>query len=362
MLEGLLNSLGAGLLIIDREHRVEWMNKKAAEWLGPFVEVGKRRRCYRTFLYTDSFCTVCPTGKAIDYGTLTHYEFKLPQGSPCKTSQDYRSTSFEVVGIPVFDSVGHVSKVIELVLDVTKERIDKIRIEELMAQIEKMAALGQLAAGVAHELNTPLATISIISQELDNILEGGSISRDEIREYLADMDGEIKRCKAIIEDLLQFSSKRGIPELIDTDINSLVSKTVELVRKGGIPDSCHISCDLDPGLAMVKTDPERFRQVVFNTLKNAIEAVEDRIDGRVSISTGVDNGFTIVNITDNGHGIRKDDIKRVFEPFFTTKPVGKGTGLGLSVSYGIIKDLGGDIKIESNVGEGTVVSLSLPLS
>lgn len=353
MLEGLLNSLGAGVLFIDTEHRIRWANRTAQEWFGP-LEIGVRRKCYRTMEYTDSFCKICPTGMTIDLGNPTRYEFTIPRKD--------RFRIYEIMGLPIFDKDGGISGVMEFVLDITENGVKKSRVDELLIQIEKMAAIGQLAAGVAHEMNTPLATISIISQELDNILEGGNISRDEIREYLVDMEGEIKRCKAIIEDLLQFSSMRGIPELIDTDINSLVSKAVELLRKGGIPDSCHISCDLDPGLAMVKTDPERFRQVVFNILKNAIEAVEDRIAGRVSISTGLDNGFTIVNITDNGHGISKDNLKRVFEPFFTTKPVGKGTGLGLSVSYGIIKDLGGDIKIESNVGEGTVVSLSLPLS
>ena len=128
-----LDSIAAGLIIIDRDHRVEWMNKKALEWLGPFVEIGKRRRCYRTIVYSKGFCEICPTGKTIDHGTATHYEFNLPSNIPPEISESGSPAAFEIIGIPIFDKHRRVSRVVELILDVTEKGIEKIRSEELMA-------------------------------------------------------------------------------------------------------------------------------------------------------------------------------------------------------------------------------------
>lgn len=358
----ILDSLAAGLIIIDRDHRVEWMNKKAVEWLGPFVEIGKRRRCYRTIVYSKGFCEICPTGKTIDHGTPTHYEFNLPSNISPEISKSGSPAAFEIIGIPIFDKHRHVSRVVELILDVTEKGIEKIRSEELMVHIEKMAAIGQLAAGVAHELNTPLATISIISEELKSLMDGlseGKFTRDELREYLSDISGEIKRCQTIIGDLLSFS-KKGVSEQIETDLNNLVSKAINLIQRGEGYKGVTILKDFDAPVPNVKTDPERFKQVVFNVLKNAVEAVMGKGGGRVIVSTVKDGCSVKVAVSDNGPGIPAENLKKVLEPFFTTKPVGKGTGLGLSVSYGIMRDLMGDIKIESSAGEGTTVSLLLP--
>ncbi|MBI5048874.1 MAG: hypothetical protein HZB54_08000 [Deltaproteobacteria bacterium] len=361
-LQNILNSLEAGLIIIDQEHRVEWMNQKAVEWLGPFVQIGKRRKCYRTIVYSEGFCASCPTGRTIDHGTPTHYEFNLPSSISTKISESGNPVAFEIIGIPIFDKNRHVSKVIELILDITEKNIEKIRSEELMVHIEKMAAIGQLAAGVAHELNTPLATISIISEELKILMDGlseGKFTGDELREYLSDISGEIKRCQTIIGDLLSFS-KKGVSEQVETDLNGLVSKAINLIQKGEGYKGVTILKDFDSSIPVVKTDPDRFKQVVFNVLKNAVEAVMGKGDGRVVVSTVKDGCSAKVVVSDNGPGIPAENLKKVFEPFFTTKPVGKGTGLGLSVSYGIMRNLMGDIKIDSRIGEGIEVSLLLP--
>lgn len=229
------------------------------------------------------------------------------------------------------------------------------------AQIEKMAAIGQLAAGVAHELNTPLGTILIVSNELERALSGyrgAEVPREMIFEYLADMRGEINRCKTIINDLLEFS-KKGITLFEKTDVNALIAKTVEFIKKGN--NDIEISKTLDPLLPHVKTDPGRFRQILFNIIKNATEAVRENGGGKVEIVTGSRGSHIFASVIDNGPGMPKEVLKRAFEPFFTTKPVGKGTGLGLSISYGIIKDLNGEIKIESEPGKGTKVNLLLPI-
>ncbi|MBI5894156.1 MAG: hypothetical protein HZB79_11055 [Deltaproteobacteria bacterium] len=324
--------------------------------------MGKRRSCYRIMAYSDSFCTVCPTGKTIDYGIPNHYEFKLPGNTSAKTLKEIKPSMFEVIGIPVFDSSGKVSMVMELVMDISEKGIEKIKSQEIMCHIEKMAAVGQLAAGVAHELNTPLATISIVSQELSGILDKcgeGKVHKDELKDYFSDMESEIKRCKTIVEDLLNFS-KKHVYERIETDVNSLVPKAVNLIQRGSGYKDVTILIYLDSAMPIINTDPERFKQVIFNCLKNAVEAVIDKEDGKVIVTTSKEGNFIKVNICDNGSGISKDDLKKVFDPFFTTKSAGKGTGLGLSVSYGIMRDLMGDIKIESDAEEGTTVSLLLP--
>ena len=362
-LENVINSLGAGFLLIDREHRIEWTNKKAVEWFGS-LKIGERRKCYRTMAYSNSFCEVCPTGRTIDLGIPTHYEFRLPEDTSLKYSKkNHKPSNFEVIGIPVFDRSGHVLRVMELVLDVTEKGIEKIRSEELMAHIEKMAAIGHLAAGVAHELNTPLATISIASRELKCLMDGiadGKITKEELMDYFSDIEQEIKRCQIIVDDLLNFS-KKGVSERIETDINGSVSNAINLIQKGEGYKGVTILKDFDRSIPLVKTDPERFRQVVFNILKNAVESVMDNENGRIIVATAIDGCYIKVVISDNGPGISSENFKRIFEPFFTTKPVGKGTGLGLFVSYGIMKDLMGDIKIVSRVGEGTTVSLLLPV-
>ncbi len=348
-----LDNIDCAILFTDQEHRIRWMNRKARQWFTG-LDVGKRRVCYKTLSFGHGFCTICPTGRTIDYGVPTHYEFTIP-------SED-RQRNLEVLAIPMWDE-GIRTMVMEVVMDVTRARVVRIKEEAMMAQIEKMAALGQLAAGVAHELNTPLGTLSIISDELGRILDASqkrSIPRRLLHEYIQDMRGEIERCRGIIQDLLGFS-RQGLYQFTMTDINQLVSKVVEFIQKGEKKYNIGIEKRLDPALPHVMTDRDRFRQVVFNVIKNAMEAI-DREDGLVEIATEKEECCVRVSIRDNGCGIPEENLKKVFEPFFTTKSVGHGTGLGLSVSYGIMRDLKGEIRIKSRMGEGTLVMLILPIS
>ena len=349
-IEDILDSLDAAVLYLDCSHRIQWMNRRAALLFGPGV--GRRRACYRVAQHGTEFCHICPTGRAIELAAPTHYEFSFEaEGAP---------KDLEVIAIPVLDNESRPGSVLEIIMDVTGKGLIKIKHEELMEKVEKMAAIGQLAAGIAHELNTPLGTISILSAEIERaIKEPESVTGEIVREYLSDMRGEIERCKGIINDLLGFS-KSGFVRKEPVDMNSLVLKTIELLRKGKYGEAIEIRPSLDLSLPQVETDPDRFRQVLFNILKNALDALEGSGRGRIDISTSAANGFVNVTVEDNGPGIPRELMKRVFEPFFTTKPVGKGTGLGLSVSYGIMRDLKGEIRIESTPGQ-TRVELLLPV-
>lgn len=234
---------------------------------------------------------------------------------------------------------------------------------DIIAQMEKMAAIGDLAAGIAHELNTPLATISIISQELKDIAKKNISSKafqKEIQGYLNDIETETNRCAAIIKDVQDFA-KKGIHKKKSISITDIILKTVDFVSKGKSYKGVVIRQNLAI-FPQVFTDPDKFRQVLLNILKNAIQAVgEAKRKREIIVSIKREKQSVIITVQDTGKGIFKKDFKRLFEPFFTTKPAGKGTGLGLFVSYGIMKDLGGDIKIDSKRGKGTSVHLSLPI-
>lgn len=349
-IEDALDNLDAALLYIDCRHRIQWMNRRAAEWFGS--QTGRRRACYRVASRGAEFCAICPTGRAIDCGAPAHYEFTLEgEGQP---------RNLEVIAVPASGIDGAPGSVFEIIMDVTGKGLIKIKQEELMEKVEKMAAMGQLAAGIAHELNTPLGTISIISDEIARMVEkgAGDLPAEVLSEHLSDMKGEIERCRGIINDLLGFSQS-GATRLIPTDINPLVMRALKFISRGKGWSGVELSTALAPAMPLASTDPDRFRQVLFNVVRNAVDAVEENGGGKVAISTSFSGGLVMVSVTDDGPGIPRELLKRVFEPFFTTKPVGKGTGLGLSVSYGIMRDLKGEIRIESRPGL-TKVDLLLP--
>lgn len=351
MIREALENLDAAVLFIDCGHRISWMNRKASEWFGHGE--GMRRACFRVESSGIGFCNICPTGRAIECNSPAHYQFTFEKNGSQR--------EFEVIAVPVFGKDARPGSVVEIIMDVTGRGLIKIKHEELMARVEKMAALGTLAAGVAHELNTPLGTISIISNEIERVLDSapGGVPKETLREYVSDIKGEVDRMRRIINDLLGFSSSNST-ELIETDLNALVARTLEFMRKGrGTAPVAATS--FDAGLPFVHTDPDRFRQVLLNIVKNALEAVEESGGGHVAVSTGAAGGYARVTVEDDGPGIAPERMKRVFEPFFTTKPVGKGTGLGLSVSYGIMRDLKGEINIESRPG-ATRVDLLLPVT
>lgn len=353
-LDKLLNNLEAGIILVDSDHRIRWMNEKVKEWFGP-LKIGEKRKCYQIREDNDNYCKICPARRAINFGIPARYELTFPQkGTSC---------NFEIIGLPIKNGKNEIPLVMEFILNKSKLTIDKKETKDLMAQVEKMAAIGDLAAGIAHELNTPLATISIISQELNDItnyITGSENLKKEIKGYLSDIDEEIKRCVSIIEDVQDFA-KKGIHQKKSVNITNIILKTVDLVCKGRLPKGLVIKKELGI-FPQVNTDPDRLRQVILNIIKNALEAVRFSKRKRIiTISLKRENQFIVIIIKDTGAGIPKKNFKRLFEPFFTTKAVGTGTGLGLFVSYGIMKDLGGNIQIKSRKGTGTSVHLTLPL-
>jgi PAS domain S-box-containing protein len=242
--------------------------------------------------------------------------------------------------------VGHVI----VVRDLTEER----RMAEQLRQSEKLAALGELVAGVAHEVNNPLTGISAFAQLLlEDDLSG------EQRESVSLMKREADRAVSVIRDLLAFARKTG-PRSVIVDMNDLLEQTLRLRAYGMRSTGVTLETHLDPALARVRGDDRQLQQVLLNLIVNAEHAMSSTPLRQLTVRTRNEGSRVVVEIRDTGTGMTSEVQKRIFEPFFTTKPEGTGTGLGLSVSYGIMQSHGGTLSAQSVVGIGSTFRISLP--
>ena len=242
--------------------------------------------------------------------------------------------------------VGHVI----VVRDLTEER----RMAEQLRQSEKLAALGELVAGVAHEVNNPLTGISAFAQLLlEDELSG------EQRESVTLMKREADRAVSVIRDLLAFARKTG-PRSVMVDMNDLVEQTLRLRAYGMRSTGVTLETRLDSALAPVRGDDRQLQQVLLNLIVNAEHAMASTPIRQLGVATRNEGSRVVVEIRDTGTGMTPEVQKRIFEPFFTTKPEGTGTGLGLSVSYGILQSHSGTLSAQSVVGTGSTFRISLP--
>jgi len=227
------------------------------------------------------------------------------------------------------------------------------RMEEQMTQTEKLTSLGLLAAGVAHEVNTPLAVISNYIQMLAK-----QMPNDDPRHAIIDkIVKQTFRASEIVNNLLNFS-RTGAAELADIDVNRVVEETLSLVAHPLKTSQIHVVKQLGESLPPVRGSANKLQQVFLNLFLNARDAMP--AGGMLEVRTAVHNGSVEVEVADTGAGIPREHIHRIFDPFFTTKSNGRGTGLGLSVSYGIIKEHAGKIDVRSTPGKGTSFHVEFP--
>ena len=219
---------------------------------------------------------------------------------------------------------------------------------------EKLASMGQLAAGVAHELNNPLSTILLYSDVMYKDAPEGDPRREDLKMII----DEAYRCKVIVADLLNFARHQEVLAQ-DTDLGRLVDEVITKVAHRSRFEKIEIAREFSPDLPTIQADPAQLQQVFINLLNNAADAMQG---GTITVSgRQLDAGAVEVRVADTGTGIAPENMDKLFTPFFTTKPVGKGTGLGLSIVYGIIKMHRGQIHVESQPGKGTTIVISLPI-
>ncbi len=226
--------------------------------------------------------------------------------------------------------------------------------QKQLLQSEKLASLGQLSAGIAHELNNPLATVLLLS----DLLRKENTLTEETRKDVEIIVSETKRCQGIVSSLLDFARQHQV-DAQEIDLNQLIRQVVETESRHARYEGVKVILELDPDLPQIQADPDQIQAVIINLVSNAVDAMPD--GGYITIRTWQESaGQIILEIQDEGRGISSEDQAKLFTPFYTTKPVGEGTGLGLSIVYGIVKMHRGKINLRSQPGEGTVFTVKLP--
>ena len=289
--------------------------------------------------------------------------------------QDYSEALYDVNHVNyVMLIILHVSALVILVVTVfvTKYMIHAMRkrdmevdqANECFIQASRLASVGELSAGVAHEINNPLAIINFENQilaDMEETSEMAPVFRKQLLKSLTRSSKQVKRCKRLTHSLLKFS-RQTESVIHDVDINSLIEDVIPLIEREAATSGIRLIVEPENDLPTILADSSQLQQVFLNLITNAIDAHDETSYGSVRIITKTnmnDKGVDIL-ISDTGSGIPPERIDKIFDPFFTTKPVGKGTGLGLSICYGIVSKLGGHLQVQSEVGEGSVFTVFLP--
>ncbi len=233
------------------------------------------------------------------------------------------------------------------------ENISRLRIvEERLAKAERLAAIGEFASGIAHEVNNPLANVIGIAK----LARRNQLAPDT-GEDLESIIDNAQRCARIVQDLLSYA-RQSPPRKEPTAIGPLIEETINLVRIRHQAKAITIAREIPPDLPLVAIDPLQISQVLQNLLINALQAISE--SGTITITAAGDREMVEIAVADNGYGIAKEDQEHIFHPFFTTKKTGEGTGLGLAICHGIIRNHGGEIRMESRPGVGSTFRLRLP--
>jgi two-component system, NtrC family, sensor kinase len=256
-----------------------------------------------------------------------------------------------VLGRKYRDEYSYLAMAINQMLHELQVREDELR------QSVKMAAVGTLTSGIAHELNNPLNNIALNTESL---LDGFSELGDKQKlRMLEQIYTQVERASSTVRNLLDFT-RRETPTFVATSLAKEVRHTARLADNELALTGVDLELELDDGLPQVMGNPRNLQQVFLNLILNAIQAMPE--GGRITVRGAVENDFVRVDVSDNGCGIPREHLDKVFDPFFTSKENGEGTGLGLSVSYGIVEKHGGRITVESELGEGTTFSVFLPVA
>jgi two-component system NtrC family sensor kinase len=246
---------------------------------------------------------------------------------------------------------------------VAKADIEKQMMRKKVVETGKLASVGELAAGIAHEINNPVAIMVEEAGWMGDLMEDvtfdESENRVEFERAIEQIQTQGKRCKEITHKLLSFARQTD-STIENVNIKELLEELVAFSYKRAKYSMVEIHTDCPENLSSLKASASELQQVFFNLVNNAIDAMDNQ-GGRLTISCRKKQQFIIITLSDTGKGIAEANLERIFDPFFTTKPVGKGTGLGLSICYGIIEKMGGKIEVESSVGAGTTFTVTLPL-
>lgn len=351
--EAVLDALPVSIYVIDRDYRIAMWNRHR--------EIGMQGLPRDAVIGRNVFEVLAKyphskLSKEFERAFRTGNIERIEQ----RTTDDRGATKHWMVSkVPMIDeATSEVTHVITVGEDVTA-RVEAIH---AVGRAEKLAAVGRLAAGVVHEINNPLATISACAESLKSRIEEGEFgSEDEtedLKDYLGLIHSEAFRCKSITMSLLDFSRIRS-SERMEIDLCETVTSSARLLAHQRRGENIEINLELAENLPKVNANEGQIQQAIIALATNAIDAMPE--GGKLTFRIFEQHNRIVVEIEDTGIGITPEDLSKIFEPFFTTKEVGKGTGLGLAVCYGIVTEHNGRLSVRSNVGKGTIFSIFLPI-
>ncbi len=341
LLQSVFDGITDLVILLDDEYRIKMVNKGYLEQYDVEPDDVLGEPCYVVHAGLKNPCPHCDLGRVISE--------KRPVTSENRCG---RGKIHLVHYYPVFDEGGEIQSIIRYSRDITQQK----KVEQKIQHTEKLVAMGQLAAGVAHEINNPLGImlcyVDLLKRQLADFPQG--------LKDLHTIEKQTLNCKRIVTDLLQFArSEESVKK--PQDVNRIISEVSKMFAHQFRKQKIRLESDLDDQLPDIRLDADRFKQVMVNILMNAFQALEGAGDIRVATRYRDEQKAVHIHVSDTGPGMSVETRNRIFDPFFSTKKTGESTGLGLSVSYGIIRDHGGDIQVHSEPGSGTAFTIILPL-
>lgn len=355
-LRAFFSAITETIVVVNQEFDIIMSNKD---------DIGDSGKCYNKLFGLDKRCENCPAQKT----------FETTQDVVIEREE--KDIYYRLRSYPIFNANGKADRVLEVCSNITEIK----KMQAQLLQSYKLASLGKLVAGVAHEINNPntfiLGNLKIIQESLGDIFPildahyeenkeliiarlNYDVFKDNISTLVADMINGANRTKKIVGDLRNFAKKDDDILTEDVDINFIIRNNLTLTRKH-IKKIAQLDIELDENIPVFRGSSNKLEQVLLNLIINASEAVENG-EGVITLKTGYDteNKHVILKISDNGNGMDENTLRNIFDPFYTTKRNRGGTGLGLSITYGIIKDHNGFIEVDSKVGGGTTFTIKIP--
>lgn len=336
------------LAIIDENFSILRQNRSYSETSSePKLHITgfQGRKCYEIFAGRSS---PCPNCKLLEVKAMH-------QSLEWQSADEIRSGRTHIVRIHPLEGVSGSKRFVVHYRDVT----EFVALQDKLAHADKLAALGKLAGGVAHEINSPLAGIMAFTQMLLKEIDDSDPHRGDLME----IEDAARKCKVIVENLLGFARQDKPADVFEFNILDSLDSTLRLakpmLRRAGV-QLCY-DRPSDGGAFVMQGRAGKIGQVFLNLITNAIQAIGQN-GGTLKVSAGAAADLVTLDFADNGEGMAPEIMKRIFDPFFTTKPIGQGTGLGLSISYAIVKQHGGRILVHSVPGQGTTFTIELPRS
>ncbi len=344
-LRTLFDSIPTSIYIVDRKYILTSVNIHRSQRIDELPNQLVGRRCFEALYHRDDVCPDCRVIETLFGGRST-----LRTKRQWEVEGD--AQEWEISSYPIYDNAGQVTQSILLEQDVTEKR----RLEATLAQSEKLAAVGQLAAGIAHEINNPLTVIVANAQLLQRELPD-----DDDKQELVDLIARAAdRATQVVRNLLDLARKEQYDFTL-IDVNETIRKSLKLLQHEFLARSVHLDVELANDMPQVMASQDHLQGVWINLMTNALDALESD-PKEIRIGTRLQGNEVRITISDSGQGIPPERLSRIFEPFYTTKAPGRGTGLGLSLCHRIIKQHGGRILVDSQMGVGTQFTVILPVS